>query len=72
MIYMPRLNLAILYSHFTHKPLWMQENASLNQQQDVDRSIAEAYEAADFLTGFVVQAEMNDRGNFGKMPQANA
>ena len=42
-----------------------QDNASMSQQEEVDRSIAEAYEAADFLTEFVVQAELNERGNFG-------
>ena len=43
----------------------MQDNASLSQQEEIDRSIAEAYEAADFLTEFVVQAKLNERGNFG-------
>ena len=41
-------------------------SADLSQQDDIDKSIAEAYEAADFLNQFVVQAEMNERGNFGE------
>lgn len=48
----------------------MQESAQLSQQEDIDKSIAEAHEAADFLRQFVVQAELNERGNFGKQLEA--
>ena len=50
----------------------MQDNASLSQQDEIDRSIAEAYEAADFLTEFVVQAKLNERGNFGELTGISA
>ena len=43
----------------------LQENAGISQQEEIDRSIGEAYEAADFLREFVVQAKLNERGNFG-------
>ena len=43
----------------------MQESASISHQEDIDQRIGEAYEAAAFLTEFVVQAELNERGNFG-------
>ena len=36
-------------------------------QEEIDRSIAEAYEAAEFIKTFVVQAKLNERGNFGKL-----
>jgi len=33
-------------------------------QDEIEKAIAEAYEAAEFIKTFVVQAKLNDRGNF--------
>ena len=59
---LPRLGGATLkYSPFA------QECMGQEDQEEIDKSIAEAYEAAEFIKTFVVQAKLNDRGNFGEL-----
>lgn len=38
--------------------------SSLGTQQEIDQALADAAEAADFLRTFVVQAKLNERGNY--------
>lgn len=39
-------------------------SAGVQQQEQIDQALADAAEAADFLRTFVVQAKLNERGNY--------
>ena len=43
-----------------------QEASSLTDAAEVQKRVAEAKEAADFIRTNVVQAKLNERGNFGR------
>lgn len=43
-----------------------QEAAGLTDAAEVQKRVAEAQEAADFIRTNVVQAQLNERGNFGE------
>ncbi|KAK9829909.1 hypothetical protein WJX72_008604 [[Myrmecia] bisecta] len=45
------------------------EAASLTDQQEISRRFAEGEEAADFIRTYVVQAKLNERGNFAMQVQ---
>ena len=44
----------------------LQANRQVSDSGAVKKLLAEGAEAADFIRTFVVQAKLNDRGNFGK------
>ena len=44
--------------------------ADVTEQEQVTKLLADAEEAADFLKAFVVQAKLNERGNFGEQDHA--
>lgn len=43
----------------------MQASAAVTDPAEVDKLCAEGMDAANFLTTYVVQAELNERGNYG-------
>ena len=55
-----------LYKDTDADKVFVQESASVTDPQEVDRLCGEAHEAAEFLKSFVVQAALNERGNFGE------
>ena len=42
----------------------------MTEQEQITKLLADADEAADFLEAFVVQAKLNERGNFGEQAHA--
>lgn len=44
----------------------MQESRNVTCPRTIESRLAEGSEAADFLTHAIVQATINDRGNYGK------
>ena len=42
----------------------------MTEQEQVTKLLADAEEAVDFLKAFVVQAKLNERGNFGEQDHA--
>ena len=47
--------------------LVLQANREVSDPTAVKKLIAEGEEAASFIKSFVVQAKLNDRGNFGRL-----
>lgn len=45
--------------------LALQESRGVSDAGELQRLTAEGVEAADFISSFVVQARLNDRGNYG-------
>lgn len=50
----------------------LQANRSVSDQAAQSKLLAEGAEAASFIKTFVVQAKLNERGNFGKLVSAHA
>lgn len=44
----------------------LQSAAGVTDPDEIDKLCEEGRDAAQFLTQYVVQAKLNDRGNFGK------
>jgi complex III assembly factor LYRM7 len=42
------------------------KNRDITDPEEVKKLVGACYEAADFLSTFVVQAKLNERGNYGK------
>lgn len=47
-------------------PRDLQSAAGVTDPDEIDKLCAEGRDAAQFLTQYVVQAKLNDRGNFGR------
>ena len=50
----------------------VQASAGVSDPAAVDKLCAEGRDAAKFLTQYVVQAELNERGNYGVHPPLTA
>ena len=46
----------------------VQGSSSVTDPAEIEKMCAEGRDAAKFLTQYVVQAELNERGNYGAMP----
>ena len=52
-----------------HNLVWyaVQGSSGVTDPAEIDKLCAEGRDAAKFLTQYVVQAELNERGNYGAM-----
>jgi len=46
----------------------VQGSSGVTDPAEIEKLCAEGRDAAKFLTQYVVQAELNERGNYGKQP----
>lgn len=60
-----RLSTCTFANPATRWSKWMQESADVHQPAEIDRLCEDALDAAKFLRETIVQAKLNERGNYG-------
>ena len=63
-----RLSLACKVARCSYEFAARQVSASERDPGRIQQLLAEGREAADFIRTFVVQAKLNERGNYGEVP----
>lgn len=61
---------AALAASFAEARSHFQKHADVTDPSDISALCAEGRDAAQFLLSSVVQGKLNERGNFGALPQA--